>query len=209
VLNGIDVHDAQGAIKWAQVAQNNQFAFVRGAYGTKLDGLLEDNFSGAKANGMACGVYHFLRATQDYQTQADIMCKALKQANVGKGDLPPVIDVEDNPHYDGPWNPANNGKYLAGVKLWLDQVSNAAKCKPIIYTRASFWSVLDNPAGFETYPLWVAHYTSNPAPILPDGWSSYAFWQYAEAGTTPGVPGTGDLDRFNGQQADLDKLRIA
>ena len=209
MLNGIDVHDAQGAIKWSQVAQNNQFAFARGAYGTHPDGRFKDNFSGAKANGLACGLYHFLRATQSYQQQADAMCKVLKQAGVGKGDLPPVLDVEDNPNYDGPWNPANNGAYLAGAKLWLDQVSKAAQCTPIIYTRASFWSVLGNPTGFETCPLWVAHYTSNPAPMLPKGWSSYAFWQYTEAGTTPGVPGTGDLDRFNGQQADLDKLRIA
>lgn len=208
MLDGVDVHDAQGAMQWHSVAANNQFAFVRAAYGIRADSLAEENFQGAKANGIACGLYHFFRATRDFQQQADLMCEVMTKVGLGTGDLPPVLDVEDNPQYDGPWNTANNAKYIAGLQLWLAQVGKAANCTPIIYTRASFWSQLGNPAGFGQYPLWVAHYTSNPAPALPVGWSSYAFWQYDCAGTTPGVPGKGDLNRFNGQLADLDNIRI-
>jgi len=207
MLNGIDVHDAQGDVAWHTVAQHNQFAFVRAVYGDRADGRYLDNYEGCKANSLPCGFYHFFRATKDAQKQADVMCATLKQAGLGSGDLSPVLDVEDNPHYDGPWNPANNGKYLDGLRLWLQTVSTAyPQCTPIIYTRASFWKVLGNPAGLNQYPLWIAHYTTNPMPVLPNGWTNYAFWQYAEDGTAAGVKGGCDMNRFFGDMPALQAM---
>ena len=103
-LEGIDVHDAQGGIDWYRVANDNRaFAFIRAAYGDRVDNLVVQNFVGAKHQGLVCGLYHFYRVTRDAKKQADLMVKILKQSNLGfgKGDLPPVIDVEDNPAYDG------------------------------------------------------------------------------------------------------------
>ena len=207
MLNGIDVHDGQGVVAWATVAAHNQFAFVRAAYGHRLDGRYLDNYEGCKANRLPCGFYHFFRVTQDAQKQADVMCAALKEAGFGSGDLPPVLDVEDNPNYDGPWNTAINGNYIDGLRTWLTTVKRAyPQCNPIIYTRAGFWRQIGNPGGFEDYPLWVAHYTQNPVPLLPHGWSAYAFWQYAENGAAPGVKDGCDLNRFQGNDSDLQRL---
>lgn len=209
MLNGIDVHDKQGEVAWQTVAAHNQFAFVRAAYGDRPDARYQDNVEGARANHLPCGLYHFFRATRDAQKQADIMCAALDAVKFGAGDLPPVLDVEDNPHYDGPWDTANNARYINGLRLWLGTLARTyPTCTPILYTRASFWKTLGNPAGFERYPLWIAHYTQNPKPTLPQGWGNYTFWQFSESGTAAGVAGGCDLNRFAGDEAALDALRM-
>ena len=209
MLNGIDVHDAQGDVAWHKVAQSNQFAFVRGAYGDRADSRYLDNYEGCKANGILCGLYHFFRATRDAQKQADIMCGVLHTVQFGTGDLSPVLDVEDNPAYDGPWDASKNAAYLNGLRVWLGTVTKTfPECTPIIYTRSSFWRTLGNPAGFGAYPLWVAHYTQNPKPVLPQGWANYAFWQYSESGQAPGVAGGCDMNRFYGDEADLEKFLV-
>src|SRR5437016_2485553 len=79
---------------------------------------------------------------------------------------------------------------------------------PVIYTRADFWRTVGNPAGFSNYKLWVAHYTKKPRPVLPHGWSDYAFWQYTDSGMALGVHGACDMNRFNGDNSALQKLLV-
>ena len=55
------------------------------------------------------------------------------------------------------------------------------------------------------YPMWVAHWTYDPVNTSPNIgiWPSYAFWQYADNGTVPGISSACDLDVFNGDMATL------
>jgi hypothetical protein len=49
--------------------------------------------------------------------------------------------------------------------------------------------------------MWVAHWATGPAPIVPaENWggSGWTFWQYSSSGAVPGITGRVDLDRFNG-----------
>lgn len=203
MLKGIDVYAGDGGIEWHKVADDgNAFVFVRGAYGNVLDKAVAPNAAAARAVGLKVGVYHFLRARMDPQSQIDTFNQALKLAGVGPGDLPPVLDIEDNPTYDGPWNSADNAAYLAAVSAWIANVKQLFGKPPIIYTRASFWAQLGNPAGFGDCPLWVASYR-NDAPKLPAGWPDYTFWQYSDAGAVPGIIGHVDVNNFNGDAARL------
>lgn len=208
MLKGIDVYAGDGGIEWHKVAENDcSFVFVRGAYGNMLDKSAAPNAAGARSVGLKVGVYHFFRARMDPDTQLQAFMQALELAKVGSGDLPPVIDIEDNPAYDGPWSSADNSAYLASVADWVAKVSALVGRSPIIYTRASFWAELGNPAGFGNCPLWVASYR-NDAPKLPSGWPDYAFWQHSDAGIVPGVTGNVDVNYFNGDAAKLQKCLI-
>jgi lysozyme len=208
MLNGIDVHDKKGTVAWDQVAAAGQkFAFVRGAYGDVADTLVQQNYNGANDNQLYCGLYHFLRTSRPYPAQLQAMLTVLDKVGVGSGDLPPVIDVEDNPNYDGPWDRANNASYLDAVRTWLTTMQTKFNCAPIIYTRASFWELLGNPPGFSNYRLWVSNY-GVVTPKLPTGWNRYDFWQQSENGKVAGVTGGCDIDVFNGNDDDLDKLSI-
>ena len=71
----------------------------------------------------------------------------------------------------------------------------------------TFWN--DNVAtwaDFSDSPLWVAHYTSKPAPNVPTGFPDFSFWQYSETGDMSGIVGNKvDQDRFKGS---MEELRI-
>src|SRR5205823_10880936 len=71
-----------------------------------------------------------------------------------------------------------------------------------IYSTTDWWTTCTgNTSNFAANdPLWIANYNSTPGQ-LPAGWSTYAFWQYADQGTFPG-----DQDTFNGSHDQLVSL---
>ncbi|SFV08021.1 glycoside hydrolase family 25 protein [Pseudoduganella namucuonensis] len=198
MLNGIDIYAGSGPIEWHKVAEaGTAFCFVRGVYGTAADKAAAPNVAAARAVGMKTGLYHFFRARMDPAAQTQAMLAAMDACKIGAGDLPPVLDVEDNPNYDGPWNNADNPAYIAALRSWVQTMKDRVGRAPIIYTRASFWAQLGNPAGFSDCTLWVASYRDD-APTMPTGWPSpYQFWQYSESGTVAGISGHVDMNYFN------------
>lgn len=209
-IEGIDIYQGDGGIDWSRVATGGKgFTFVRAAYGSSPDKLVVQNFVGAKHQGLKVGLYQFYRATISYKKQIVSFMDTVTSAKIGygAGDLAPVLDIEDNPHYDGPWDVKNNAAFIQGIKDWIIAVKSKFNCDPILYTRASFWKVLGNPTGFSQYPLWVANYQNangKPAkPTLPTGWSNWAFWQYTDSGLVTGINHSCCLDRFNGATSDL------
>jgi lysozyme len=180
-----------------------QFMFARASYGTsaQTEPTFKPHWQGAKAAGLVRGAYHFFVPADDAGAQAKLFLSQIKSALApGEADyLPAVIDVEMAP---GDVSAAN---YVAGVKAWVAAVETDPMFqgrKTIIYTTASFWATLGNPAGFGDHPLWVADYGQDP-PRMPKGWASYAFFQKSESGTVNGIAGKIDVDFFNG---DIDIL---
>jgi len=205
MLQGIDIYQGSGKIDWVKVKQAGiSFCFIRAAYGDRADSAALDNLRAARAAGLVCGVYHFIRASKTEAAQIALMKSLVESLGIGKGDLPPVIDVEDNPFYDGAWDRACNASYLEMVKNWTQAMQARLGAPPIIYTRASFWQQLGNPKAFADNPLWVASYRADQ-PRLPDGWQQHTFWQYSESGVVEGLRGQYDLSYFH--SADPEALR--
>lgn len=193
-LPGIDVSHWQGAIDWDAVAGDGvEFAFIKATEGGDYtDPRFAANWAGARQAGVLRGAYHFFRPQTDAMAQA---AHFLRTVQLEPGDLPPVLDVE-----------VTDGRSLdavaAGVRTWLQEVERATGRRPIIYTRASFWTA-QMGGGFGGYPLWVAHY-GVAAPNIPSGWSAWTFWQHSDAGRVDGIAGGVDLNWFNGGRAELD-----
>lgn len=197
--NGVDVSYHNGTIDWAKVKNAGyQFAFVRISDGIGFkDPQFATNWAGTKSAGLIRGIYQFFRPTQDVNAQADLIIQALGTPQ--PGDLPPVIDVEA----DGGLAPAT---VAARVRQWVDRVKNATGIDPIIYTGKYFWrDEVGGPTSFANNPLWIAQYTSL-CPDLTPPWNTWAFWQYTDSGSVPGISGGIDVDRFNGSLADLQAL---
>jgi hypothetical protein len=97
-------------------------------------------------------------------------------------------------------------EYLALVLDWLGIVEKELNRQAMIYTTRSFFRQMGEPSGFGIRPLWVAHYTTNPAPKMPSAWSRYTFWQFTDSGQVDGIGGDVDLNRFDGDVSDLKKL---
>ena len=116
-------------------------------------------------------------------------------------DLLPTLDIEDD--YDSRSSHSVQ-KRINQIEKMIQLVSaRIGGHKPMIYTKARVWSELGNPAQFAECPLWVVDYHSTGEPTLPQTWSTFSFWQYAENRHGNGVPGTYDSDYFNGSEADL------
>jgi lysozyme len=191
---GIDVSHWQGTIDWnAVVAEGIEFSFIKATEGGDyVDPKFAESGAGARDAGIVRGAYHFFRPQTDAMAQA---AHFLRTVQVAPGDLPPVLDVE-----------VTDGRTLdavaAGVRTWLQEVERATGRRPILYTRASFWTA-QMGAAFGAYPLWVAHYGATQ-PNIPAGWSGWTFWQHSDAGRVDGISGDVDLNWFNGDRGELD-----
>jgi GH25 family lysozyme M1 (1,4-beta-N-acetylmuramidase) len=197
VVQGIDVSSLDGVVDWSQVqASGKGFAFARVADGLSLDPNFNANYAGIRAAGMIRGAYQFFEPGQDPVAQANLVISNLGM--FAPGDLPPILDVE----VTGGQSPA---AIASGVQAWVATIEAALGRPPIIYTSAAFWSANIGSISFGSDPLYIANWGVS-CPTLPPGWASWAFWQYADNGTVPGIGSAVDLDQFNGSLGALQAL---
>lgn len=190
-IHGIDVSHHQDNINWDLVTGMQVrkvkigFAFIKATEGlSKVDSRFNRNWSRAKTAGMCRGAYHFFLATKSGKLQAQNFIDAVE---LEKGDLPPVLDVEQT--YSVPAD-----KLKKEVKSFLETVEAYYGVKPIIYTNVDFYAQNLNGA-FDAYPLWVAHYLQQDKPRINRDW---LFWQHNETGRVNGITTRVDFDVFNG-----------
>ena len=197
-MHGIDVSKYQQSISWEDVKAMNvkgvkiNFAFIKATEGTeRIDENFRRNWFNTQKTGIARGAYHFFISSKSGKAQAE---NFLETVRLQKGDLPPVLDIEQA-----------NGASMTDLQLrvsdWLLMVEKKCKVKPIIYTNADFYKTF--LAGrFDEYPLWVAHYFVKDKPRIGRSWS---FWQHNESGHVNGINAYVDFNVFNGDSAAFQK----
>ena len=201
-LPGIDVSYYQGVIDWEAVANDGiVFAIIRVSDGpTHIDTQFQNNWQGAKENGLIRGAYQFFRSNRDPIEQADHLLEIMGPLEAG--DLPPVIDLEST---DG----VSTSERIANVRAWIDRVETAIGMPPIIYTGGYFWNSHMSTTEFSDHPLWHAGYTGGNCPsTVADEWEDWTFWQYTSSGSVAGISGNVDRNRFNGDLDDLMALTL-
>ncbi len=196
---GVDLSKWQGTVDFAKLrAAGNRYVFVKVGQGaTGVDPDYARNIGGARAAGLYAGSYHFYATDHDAQSQFDNLSRHL---DLKPGDLPPVVDIEVLAQNSLPG-------LATELRAFLDLIEGRYRVKPILYSGLSFAAA--QLQGFGDYPLWLAEYTTAPAPRLPGGWKTWTFWQYSQDGRVDGVDGAVDLDRFNGDEAALQALLVA
>ncbi len=199
---GIDVSRYQGAIDWQQIANADvKFAYIQISRSlTDLDVRFDYNWKRAKEVGILRGAYQRFQPDQDVIGQANVFLNKLGPFQAG--DLPPLLDVED----DGGLSPT---VIAQKVRQWIDHVEPRVGVKPIIYTGFYFWRDKVGSADFSAYPLWIANYSAT-CPLVPDKWTRWAFHQYSSNAVLPGITAnTVDVNKFNGTLAELKALGTA
>ena len=201
---GIDVSHHQGNIDWQKVADSGHvYAFHKATEGfTFTDDTYAGNRAEAAAASIPFGAYHFARPNGNNvpAAESDAAGEAQHFLNVAQpepGDLLPVLDLEAT----GNLPP---DRLIAWTRTWVNAVAEEVGAQPLIYTSPSFWetNLADTTSFAEAgFPLWLAHYTSAPAPRTPaDDWDGrgWAFWQWTSCASVPGISGCADEDRFEG-----------
>ena len=200
-IHGIDVSKHQQTIAWQEVKKMNVnnvkigFAFIKATEGLgRVDEQFRRNWFHAQKAGIPRGAYHFFISSKSGKAQAENFIETVR---LQKGDLPPVLDIEQT-------NGASAAEMQERVADWLQMVEKKYRVKPIIYTNADFYTNFLS-GRFDDYPLWVAHYLVQDKPRVQRSWH---FWQHSESGHVNGIEPYVDFNVFNGDSAAFKRLLI-
>ncbi|MBA4196978.1 MAG: glycoside hydrolase [Chitinophaga sp.] len=201
LIYGIDVSNHQQYIHWPAVKQMSiqnikiGFVFIKATEGLNdADKSFKYNWKSAVENNITKGAYHYFLATKNGKAQAE---NFIKNVQLKKGDLPPVVDVEDL--YSQPV-----GLMKQRLKECLQTLEAYYKVKPIIYTYANFYQT-NLSKEFDNYPLWVANYLVKDRPEIAGNW---LFWQHTDAANINGIITPVDMNVFNGDTAALRNILL-
>ncbi len=200
-INGIDVSHHQGKIDWKQVAtmrsngKQISFVFIKATEGiSRQDRHFDRNWKGAKNNKLIRGAYHFYYPSRDPVKQAQ---NFIENVTLSPGDLPPVCDIEKT-------NGRSRKQIQEDLKVFLKELENQYKKKPIIYTGADYYEKYLSGA-FDEYPLWLAYY-ANEEKLIENYNHEWHFWQHSESGFVDGITGKVDFNVFKGGTNQLKRL---
>lgn len=201
-IHGIDVSKYQQIISWDVVKEMKvknvqiSFAFIKATEGiVNTDPQFKRNWKKSKQAGVIRGAYHFFLATKDGREQAE---NFISEVELEKGDLPPVVDIEQT--YG-----VSTTVLKKELKEWLDVVENYYGIKPIIYTGVDFYA-RHLGKEFNSYPLWAAHYYQYTTPRINRNWD---FWQHSEEGRVNGILSKVDFNVFNGDSVQFRNILVA
>ena len=186
-LWGVDVSRYQGNINWRKVAAAGvKFAMLRAvstnSAGIYLDTTFEQNYKGARENGIPVGVYFYTYA-QDEATQnkeLELLFKALEGKTI---EYPVALDVEDKTVAA-----IGKNKLTALVKRGLDIIDQRGY-KPMLYTYTSYKASYLDMTKLAAYDLWLADYRAGF-----NGKGKCQMWQYSSSGNVAGINGKCDVD---------------
>lgn len=207
-IHGIDVSKYQKVIDWEEVKSMQVrdpngsgqvvrigFAFVKATEGVdNVDPQFRRNWLEATKQEIPKGAYHYFIAGKSGKKQAENFTDIV---HLEKGDLPPVLDIEDSYGVDAK-------KLRQGVTDWLKTVEGYYGVKPVIYANIHFYNkyLLGK---FNEYPFWVAHYLAPDGPRTEQKWK---FWQHSEKGRVNGIRTMVDFNVFSGDSTEFRALLI-
>ena len=173
---GTDVSHWQSAVDWSDWAgRGYKFTYIKATEGaTWVDPMYFTHKANAEGQGLIIGPYHYFRAAFDGIIQAR---NFNTYAGMG-GKLPPAVDVERRNNLG-----FSQALFAQRLRDCLLKCEELFQRRPIIYTSKSMWEELvGNVSWAADYDLWVAHYsTASTAPLLPNGWTNWAVWQYTSS----------------------------
>ncbi len=194
---GIDVSHYQGHINWNKVKQSHhpiEFVFVRSTMGVNgNDQYFNRNWRHAKELGFMRGAYHYFRPNEPGLKQFE---NFKQRVRLERGDLPPVIDIEEQ-------SKKGNNHLIKELKVWLTEVESHYGVKPIIYTGHTFYNTFLK-GKLNGYTLWIADYNyGSKQRIKHTGWS---FHQFTDQVRISGIKGSVDGNDYAGKLDELSAL---
>ncbi len=203
-VHGIDVSRWQDVIDWKKLKTrtidgdtlNFEFAFIKATEGTLLeDPTFRDNWEDARKNKVIRGAYHYFLPNADAKLQAKNFMSSVKLV---KGDLPPVIDVEET-------GKKSKKELVKRIKIFNAEIEKKYKVKPIIYSNISF--IEDYLADdFDGHFFWIAHYYEEELVIEKS--VKWLFWQHSDRAAMFGCKQAVDVNVFNGNRSRLKELLL-
>jgi lysozyme len=197
---GTDVSFWNGNVDFVKMAAAGaSFVFVK-ASELFTDSKFATFWPAAKAAGLLRGAFHYMNWNASEIDQATLFCALLTNDT---GELPPTLDLEDDPTLH------NLSAAEVRGKTWnfLNAVEKATGKVPMLYCGYYFWKQWGNtdPA-WAKYPFWLPWYANEAIIQVPPPWTKWNFWQYTSNGSGPTYGSQSlsmDMSYFNGTVAEL------
>lgn len=175
------------------------FCYIKATEGTTLrNRYYRSDYLAARRRGIPCGAYHFFSTRSGGAAQAAFF---LRNATFGKGDFPPVLDVEpSNAQIAKMGGPE---AMFREVRAWLKAVEKRVGVKPVLYISQMFVNkyLPLAPDLKRDYNVWIARYGE----YKPD--VHLVFWQLCPDGRVSGIRPKVDINVFNGYRSEFDDFR--
>lgn len=204
IIHGVDISRWQDEVDFYKLKTKTldgdtlafKFAFIKATEGILLeDPMFEDNWENAKDAKIIRGAYHYYVPSYDPKKQARNFYTSVK---LQKGDLPPVVDVEEI-------GKLKKSELVKHLKIFIAEIEKKYGVKPIIYSNISF--IEDYLADdFSTYKFWVAHYYEEELTV--ESSIKWLFWQHTDKAFVFGSNQLIDANVFNGNESDFKKILL-
>ena len=202
---GIDVSHFNGAIDWTQVATASyRFVYAKATEGsTLIDPTYSINRAGKTGFGLRVGGYHFARPAGSSDPAG------IAQRRRSGGLLPHGRTAAARGTAAGA-RPRDEERHLSQAALqtwtnaWLGEIAARTGVSAVVYASPNFWKTALGDTGSVAgagHRLWIAHWTTNAAPLVPGAdWSGlgWTFWEWSDCATVPGLAHCTDGDRYAG-----------
>ena len=194
-IQGLDVARYQGRIDWnAARAAGTHFVYIKGTAGKDyIDPNFYANWEGARAAGVAHGVYHFMTWCSLASEQAAWFIRKVPK---DPSALPPVLDLEWNNHSSCK-NKHSREDILEKIRVMLAAMEAHTGKVPVIYTDINFHRDILAGERFDN-AFWLRSVAAPPHHKYRD--RDWLFWQWTQTGTMRGVGPEVDRNAFYGTQ---------
>lgn len=196
---GVDISHHQGDIDWERFKKENPkdnpitFVYMKACEGSDhKDTRFDNNWQQAKKHGFTRGAYHYFSPYSTGLEQANMFINTVR---IEKGDLPPVIDVEEKPE--------DKTLFIQELKIFIAKIEEHYGMKPVIYSGKKYKKRYLNDKYFDRYPTWIAHYYVDTLEVD----QTWTFWQCSDRGRIPGIGRNVDINIFNGKIEELAKFK--
>ena len=208
-VHGIDVSKHNGELHWDAIHQHSindwelKFVFVRATVALADGSLVKDkkfdeNWRNALSHDLIRGAYHFYSSAVAIDEQVNLF---KEEVYLQKGDLPPVLDVENFER----GKIYITSKDIPKIEKWLLAMEKNYGVKPIIYTSKKMYLDFFKKQKFKKYYFWIANYGDQISVLEKKEWT---FWQHCETGKINAHGCSFDLNVFNGDENELQKICI-
>ncbi len=200
---GIDISHWNGNINWKAVSLDNiSFVYMKATEGVSyVDPSFNTNWPAIKNTRLVRGAYlYFLPALNNEKQvlQAQNFISTVKRLE--KGDLPPMLDVEDDPEI-------SVALFQYRLQIVERELETYFRVSPLIYTSKALYKKYLNPNNtFQRNEIWIADY-SYQRPTLCDN-RNLRIWQFTDKACIQGISGEVDMDIFYTTAKDLDAIAI-
>jgi len=202
IYYGIDVSHYQGDLLKEGLPESLSFVICKATEGTSfIDSDFQKNWQYLKQKKVKRGAYHFYIADENPIEQANHFLEALRINGYSSNDIAPIVDIEKlSLQADTNIDVNILNKNLL---IFLNQVGSEISKKAIIYTNTSFANKSLIDIKISDHPLWIADYTKNSKPKIPNIWKKkgYLIWQKSNSYSFNSI--NVDFDLFKGNLNNL------